>query len=88
MHGVKDAGQVEIPTAEPLVPEPRAFEFELVINRLKSHKSPGVDEIPAELIKAGGGTICLEIHKHITFIWKKEQLPSRGWKSLNIWEQL
>ena len=54
VHGVKDAGQVEIPTAEPLVPEPSAFEVELAIDKLRSHKLPGIDEIPAELIKAGG----------------------------------
>ena len=41
----------------------------------KSHKSPGIDQIPAELIKAGGRTICLEIHKLIISIWKKEKLP-------------
>ena len=51
----------------------------MAIDKLKSHKSPGVDEIPAELIKAGGGTICLEIHKLITSIWKKEKLPEE-WK--------
>ena len=79
MHGVKDVGQVEIPTAEPMVPEPSAFEVELAINKLKSHKSPGIDEIPAELIKAEGGTICLEIHKLITSISKKEKLPEE-WK--------
>jgi hypothetical protein len=53
VHGVKDVGQAEIDTAEPLVPEPSASEFELAIDKLKSHKSPGIDEIPAELIKAG-----------------------------------
>ena len=79
MDGVKDVEQVEIPTTEPLVPEPSAFEVELAIDKLKSHKSPGIDEIPAELIKAGGGTICLEIHKLITSIWKKEKLPEE-WK--------
>ena len=31
------------------------------------------------MIKAGGGTICGEIHKLITFIWKKEKLPEE-WK--------
>jgi len=30
-------------TAEPLVPEPSAAEFELAIDKLKSHKSPGID---------------------------------------------
>ena len=78
-HGVKNVGQVEIPTADPLVPEPSAFEVELAIDKLKSHKSPGVDEIPAELFKAGGGTICLKIHKLITSIWEKEKLPEE-WK--------
>ena len=75
MHRVKDAGQVEIHTAESLVPEPSPFEVELAINKLKSHKSPVIGEIPAELFKTGGGTICLEIHKLITSIWKKEKLP-------------
>ena len=50
-----------------------------VSNKLKSHKSPGIDQIPAELIRAGGRTICLEIHKLITSIWKKEKLPEE-WK--------
>jgi len=45
-------------SSEPLVPEPSAFEVELAIGKLRSHKSPGIDEIPAELIKAGGGKIC------------------------------
>ena len=79
MHGVKDVGQAEIHTAEPLVPEPSAFEVELAIGKLKSHKSPGIDEIPAELIKAAGGTICGEIHNLITSIWKKEKFPEE-WK--------
>jgi len=42
VHGVKDVGQAEIHTAEPLVPEPSASEFELAIDKLKSHKSPGM----------------------------------------------
>ena len=35
VHGVKDVGQVEIPTADPLVPEPSAFEVELAIDKVK-----------------------------------------------------
>ena len=33
------------------MPEPSALEVELAIEKLKSHKSPGIDQIPAELIK-------------------------------------
>ena len=45
VHGVKDVGQAEIHTAEPLVTEPSASEVELAIDKLKSHKSPGIDQI-------------------------------------------
>ena len=63
--------------------EPSASEVELAIDNLKSDQSPGIDQIPAELIKAGGRTICLEIHKLITSIWKKEKLPEE-WKEAII----
>jgi len=43
IHGVLDDRQTEIHTTEPLVPEPSAFEVELAIEKLKSHKSPGID---------------------------------------------
>jgi len=52
------------------VPEPSAFEVEVAIEKLKSHKSPGIDPIPSELIKAGSRTIRCEIHKLIICIWK------------------
>ena len=35
------------------------------------------------MIKAGGRTICLEIHKLIISIWKKDKLPEE-WKELII----
>ena len=50
VHGAKDVRQEEIHTAEPLVPEPSATEVELAIEKPKNHKSPGIDQIPAELI--------------------------------------
>ena len=75
VHGVSDVRQAEIHTAEPLVPEPSAFEVELAIEKLKSHKSPGIDQIPAELIKGGGSTIRCAIYKLIIAIWNKEELP-------------
>jgi len=51
----------------------------LAIGNLKSHKSPGIDQIPAELIKAGAKTIRCEIHKLLISIWNKEELPEE-WK--------
>jgi hypothetical protein len=51
---VNDIRQTEIHTAEPQLPEKRAFEFELDIEDIESHISPGVDQIPAEMFKAGG----------------------------------
>ena len=62
VHGFNDVRQVEIHTAEPLVPEPNAFDVELAIEKIKSHESPGIDQIPAELIKARGRTIRSDIH--------------------------
>jgi len=42
LHGVNDIRQTEIHTAESLVPELSAFEVESAIEKLKSHKSPGI----------------------------------------------
>ena len=71
VHGVNDIRQREIHTTEPLVPEPSVFEFELAIEKLKSNISPGIDQIPAELIKASDRTILYEIHKLINSIWNR-----------------
>jgi hypothetical protein len=42
--------KTEMHTAELFVPEPRASEVEVAVGKLKCYKSPGVDQIPAELI--------------------------------------
>jgi len=79
VHEDNEVRQAEMHTVEPLVPEPSAFEFELAIGKLTNHKSPGIGQIPAELIKAGGRTIFCAIHKLIISIWNKEELPEE-WK--------
>jgi hypothetical protein len=50
-------GQTEIHTSEPLVPEGSAFEVEMAIEKLKRHKLPDIDLIPANLIKVGGSEV-------------------------------
>ena len=57
---------------------------ELAIKKLKSHKSSGIHQIPAELIKAGGRTIHYEIHKLIISIWNNKELPEE-WKESIIY---
>jgi hypothetical protein len=42
VHGVNDGGQLEIHTAEPLVPEPSVFEVELAIVKLKVTNHQGL----------------------------------------------
>ena len=51
----------------------------MAIEKLKSHKSPGTDQIPADLINAGDRTIRSETCKLIFSIVNKEELPEE-WK--------
>jgi len=67
VHAVNDVRHIEIHTAEPLVPEPSAFGIEMATEKLKGHKSPGMEHIPTELMKAGSRTIHCEIHNLIVF---------------------
>ena len=53
VHGFSNVRQTEKHTVEPVVPEWSAFVVEMANEKLKSYKSPGIDQIPAELIKAG-----------------------------------
>jgi hypothetical protein len=69
VHRVSDVRQIEIHTAEPLVPDPGPFEVEMTTLMLKRYKSPGSDQILAELIQAEGKTLWSEIHKLIISIW-------------------
>jgi hypothetical protein len=43
LDGVNEFRHTENQTAETLVPEPSAFELELAIEKLRSHKLPGID---------------------------------------------
>jgi hypothetical protein len=62
-------------TDEPLLPDTSASEVEVVIGNLKKCKSPGVDQILAQLFQAGSETLLLEIHKLFELIRNKEEFP-------------
>jgi hypothetical protein len=52
VHSVSDVRQIEIQTAEPLVPDPSSFEVEIAISKLIWIKSPGSnDQIQQNLFK-------------------------------------
>ena len=64
--------------------EPSAFEVVMAIRELKRHKSPGIDQIQAELIKAGGGKVFLRTLNLLTlFGIGKKCLRSGSARSLN-----
>jgi hypothetical protein len=67
VHDVSDVRQIEIHTAEPLVPGPSHLEVEISIAELKKYKSPGSDQILAELYQAGGETLVSVNHKLVTY---------------------
>jgi hypothetical protein len=83
VHGVHDVGQMDIHTAKPLIPEPSLVEVETATGKLKSYKSPGTNQSPAELIKTVGEILYSEIHKLICSEWNKEELPQQ-WKKFII----
>jgi len=51
--GLVMRGRQEIHTAQSLVFERSAFEVDIATEKLKIHKSPGIQQIQAELIRAG-----------------------------------
>jgi hypothetical protein len=77
VHGDNNVRHMDIHMADPLMLEPSPVKVEIATKRLKSYKSPGTDQIPAELIKAGGEILCSEIHKLIHSIWNEEELPQQ-----------
>jgi hypothetical protein len=76
---LRDVRQTEVHTAEPLIPGPSRLEVDISVAKFKKCKSPGNDQIPAELIQAGGEILLSAIHKLINSVWNKEELPDQ-WK--------
>jgi hypothetical protein len=76
--------QTEMHAAEPFVPEPSVSEVEVAIWKMKRYKSPGTDQFPTELIKAGGEILLSEIHELTKLIWNKEELPYQWKESIMV----
>jgi hypothetical protein len=54
VHRANYVRQIELHTAELLVPDPSRLEVEIFNAKLKTYKSPGSDQTPAELIQERG----------------------------------
>ena len=59
-------------------------EVERAIKRLKNNKSPGVDGITSEMIKAGGQRLMKEIHGMCNQIWRGESTPEEWIQSVLV----
>jgi hypothetical protein len=70
-------------TAEPFCHSPVPQGVEAATGKLKRYKSPGVDQIPEELVKAGGETPGSESHKFIKLIGDNDELPLQ-WKESTV----
>jgi hypothetical protein len=64
-------------TVEVLVPEPSYLEVEVPSKNLRRYEPLDTVQVLAELIQAGGETLCSEIHKLINSVWNKEELPQQ-----------
>jgi hypothetical protein len=72
LHEVHDFRQMDVHTAEVLMPQPCLDEVEIADGNLKSYKSRATDQIPAELIRAVCEILYCEIHRILSSIWNKE----------------
>ncbi|PNF19216.1 hypothetical protein B7P43_G08967, partial [Cryptotermes secundus] len=84
VHRVSYVMQAESDTDEPLIPDPSRFEVESALAKLKGYKSPGSDQIPTELIQAGGEILRSKVQNLITSIWHKKKLPDQWKESIII----
>jgi len=62
---------------------PGILEIEMTIQSMNNNKSPGIDNIPAELYKKGGGLLLNKIHSLIKGIWREEKMPT-DWTTNSI----
>ena len=59
-------------------------EVQKAVDRLKNNKSPGVDGIQAELVKAGGESTVDAIHRLCNMVWEQERWPMEWTSSILV----
>jgi hypothetical protein len=76
--------EMEVDSAELLLPRRSNLEVETTVGDLKNYKSTGSDDILSELFQAGGETLVFVIHKLIDTIWNKEKMPDQWNESIVV----
>lgn len=66
------------------VPELSHEEVAQASKAMKNNKSPGNDEIPAEMWKYGGESLYERMYQLVKTIWNKEEIPSKWKESIVI----
>jgi len=59
-------------------------EVEKTITRMKNNKSPRIDEITSEMIKAGRDYLTDHFHHLCNLIWKEGRMPKEWTKSVLV----
>lgn len=62
---------------------PTIHEVERSVNNMRNSKSPGIDGIPAELLKCGGETLLSRLHELITIVWE-ELSVNQQWRDAEL----
>jgi hypothetical protein len=74
MLKVSNVRQIEVHRTEPLVAGPSRIKVEISIEKLKKDKSPGSNQIPAELIQAGGEMLLFAIHNSLILLQMRKKV--------------
>jgi len=83
VYVVNDVRQTEIPTAEPLVPEPSAFELRWLLKSLKDAYHQVLIKSHQNCLKQGVGQFVLR-SININSIWNKKALPEQWNKTIIV----
>jgi hypothetical protein len=84
VRNISDVMGTEVHTTELLVPGSSNLEVEISIAKLENYKSPDSDQIPAQLIQAGGKILLSAFHKLINSLSNTEELPHKWKRSVSI----
>ena len=75
LYGNRSPHQCVVPCTTVREPAPLLDEVVTAIQHLKKDKSPGIDELPAELFKEGGEALNRLLHRLCLKIWETEEWP-------------